>query len=151
MSDDIVDLSEFHLTHPPGKPYAVFDPQKDGEFEKLEKLLDVNGVEKLCRQEGVAILEKDQDFDPAVYQHWHRIYAVDLVGAQGRSLRLEGDATIHVLFQIYLKDEHYSKMWIAFLCPPGSVEQLVADQELYAERCYKTLETAHGSMYRHDN
>jgi hypothetical protein len=59
----------------------------------------------------VAILEKEQGFDPAVVQHWHRIYAVDLVDAEGRSLKFEGDATLHVLFQIYLKDEHYSKMW----------------------------------------
>ena len=44
----------------------MFDPQKDGEFKKLEKLLDIKGVEKLCRQEGVAILEKDQEFDTAV-------------------------------------------------------------------------------------
>jgi hypothetical protein len=141
MSDDIVDLSELHLTHPPGKPYAVFDSQKDGEYAKLKKLLDIAAVEGECRQEGVAILEKDQEFDPAVPYHWHRIYTAGLVGAQGRSLRLEGDATIHVLFQIYLKDEHYSSIWIAFLCPPGSVEQLLADQELYAKRCYKTLET----------
>jgi hypothetical protein len=113
MSDDILDLSEFHLTHPLGKLYAVFDPKKDGEIETLEKLLDINAVEERCRQEGMAILEKDQEFDPAVPYHWHRIYSVNLIGAQ-----LEGDATIQVLFQIYLKDEHYSKMWIAFLCPP---------------------------------
>ena len=120
MSDDIFDLSEFHLTHPSGKPYAMFDPQKDGEFKKLEKLLEIKGVEKLCRQEGVAILEKDQEFDTAVPYHWHPIYTASLVGAQGRTLRLEGDATVYVLFQIYLKDEHYSSMWMAFICPPGS-------------------------------
>jgi hypothetical protein len=146
MSDDILDLSEFHLTYPPGKLYAVFDLKKEGESEKLEKLLDINAVEKRCRQEGMAILEKDPTFDPAAPYHWHRIYAVNLMGAQ-----IEGDATIQVLFQIYLKDEYYSKMWIAFLCPPGSVEQLVADQEPYAERCYKILVTAHSSMYQHDN
>jgi hypothetical protein len=102
----------------------------------------------VCREEGVAILEKDQEFDPAVPYHWHRIYTIGLVGAQG--LRLEGDATIHVFFQIYLKDDHYSSMWLPFLCPPRQCEQLLADQELYARRCYKTLVAHHGS-YGHEN
>jgi hypothetical protein len=128
MSDDILDLSEFHLTYPPGKRYAVFDPKKDGECDKLEKLLDIKGLEELCLKEGMAmlgILENVQESDPAVAQHWTRIYNVNLTG-----VKFEGDATVQVLFQIYLKDEHYSKMWIAFLCPPGSVEQLVPTRSL---------------------
>ena len=146
MNEETLDLSEFHLTHPPGKPYAVFDPKRDGEYEELSKFLHIAEIEELILKESAQKIEEEGELAPGESSHASRIYGLGEITnpETGSALRIENDANIQVLFQVLLRDGRYTSNWIAFLCQKdGGIEALARDQEPYMERWRKLLELGH--------
>jgi hypothetical protein len=139
----LLNLSGFHLRQPEGKPYRVFDPAEDGEYERLAEFLHVNEIEDLALKEGYEVIERD-GLDPfAEPLDWSRIYAAAFEDENGNKFTTTTGESVYVFFHVLLKGELYTKIWIAFLCSPEGYEALEQDQSPYDEKCRQWLEIGH--------
>lgn len=140
MNDNILDLSGFTVTRPAGKPYGVFDPKNDKEYQRLSDFLHMPEVKETFLKEAVQYSE-EQKMDPMVTNHLWRIYAPGLKNAEtGVELKTSRGEVVYILFVMLLKAGAFTSTWVAFLCREEELDALKADEDSYADECIEWLE-----------
>jgi len=143
MNDNNLNLLGFTVTRPAGKPYGVFAPESDKEYQCLLEFLHMPEVGETMLKEAVQYSE-ERGMDPRDTNYLWRNYRLGLKNAEtGVDLKTSGGEVVHILFVVLLKAGKYTSMWIAFLCREEELDALKADQESYADKCIEWYEYQH--------
>jgi hypothetical protein len=143
---DYLDLSEFHLRPQNGaRPYFIFDPKGDAEYEKLAKFLHIDEIALKILTEGQARLEQTGgELEPGERADWSKIYKVTLSDPEtDAELKTEKRETIYVLMVVMDQNGKFTKFWVAFLCSKKNTKYLFADQDAYHDQVREVLEAGH--------
>jgi hypothetical protein len=141
-----LDLSQFHLClQEEDKPYWIFDPKSDVEYEQLEEFLHIDEIAAKLVTEGEAHLEQaGGGLEPGEQADWSRIYKVTLSDSEtDAEIKTEKGETIYVLIVVMVKDGKFTKFWAAFLCSKKNSKYLFADQAAYHDIVREVLEASH--------
>jgi len=76
---DYLDLSQFHLClQEDDKPYWIFDPKSDAEYDQLAEFLHIEEIAAKLLTEGEAHLKQaGGGLEPGKQADWSRIYKSD--------------------------------------------------------------------------
>jgi len=143
---DYLDLSAFHLRPQNGdKPYWIFDPKSDAEYEKLARFLHIDEIALKILTEGQTHLEQTGGgLESGEQADWSKIYKVKFSDPETNAeLKTEKRETIYVLIVVMVKDDKFTKFWAAFLCSKRNSKYLFADQAAYHDVVREGLEVGH--------
>ena len=143
---DYLDLSQFHLClQEDDKPYWIFDPKSDAEYDQLAEFLHIEEIAAKLVTEGEAHLEQaGGTLELGEQADWSRIYKVTLSDSEtDTEIKTEKGETIYVLIVVMVKDGKFTKFWTAFLCSKRNSKYLFADQAVYHDIVPEVLEVGH--------
>jgi len=141
-----LDLSQFHLClQEDDKPYGIFDPKSDAEYDQLAKLLHIDEIAAKLITEGEAHLEQaGGGLEPGEQADWSRIYKVTLSDSKtAAEIKTKKGEIIYVLIVVMVKEGKFTKFWAAFLCSKKNSKYLFADQAGYHDIVREVLKASH--------
>lgn len=136
-------LSQFRL-HPQeaDRPYLIFDPKTDQEYDRLAKFINIDELEQSILTKGIKQLEAEGRnlHEPADWSGIYKVTGSDPeITASGPEFKIEKGQSVYVFIAIIMKAGEmkagkFTNVWMAFLCADKDVESLYADQQALLDR-----------------